>query len=187
MKTSCINDPKESPYLRLFQWQIEACEGSHCAALLLGIFRGWHDAKLLMSEQSRHLNAVRERHGEAGSENESTLQWHTADQLVGYMFGIYQKAPIRDAVELLVKLGFLEVRRNPNPRLAFDATKFYMLNPDAVNSWISKHYPDDCKSSSRDFGTMCTKSSHRDEEIVRPSEEIVRSLDYDSSLKNQKT
>lgn len=187
MKSSCIRDPKGAQYIRLYRWQIEACEGNHCAALLLGIFRGWHDAKILMSDQARHLNAVRERHGEAGTENESTLQWHTADQLVGYMFGLYQKAPIREAIDLLVRLGFLDVRRNPNPRLAFDATKFYMLNPESINRWVSEHYPDSDGSSDGTRDPMCTKSSHRSEEIARPSEEIARSLDHNSSLMNQKT
>jgi len=188
MKTSCFLTPQGNQFLTVWKWQIEACEGNHCAAHLLSVFGGWHDHKIATSEQNERMNSVRARHGEPTDEGaKSLLQWHTAEELSGYLFGLYKRDSIRDAIALLVKKGYVEVQRNPERKLAFDATKFFLLIPDAVNSWIREHYVDCSASEYQTIRPMCEKEAHRSAENQRPSSENRQSLDYDSGAMNQKT
>jgi hypothetical protein len=187
MKTSCFLTPQGNQFLTVWKWQIEACDGNHCAAHLLSVFGGWHDHKIASSEQNERMNSVRARHGEPTDEGaKSLLQWHTAEELSGYLFGLYKRDSIRDAIALLVKKGYVEVQRNPERKLAFDATKFFLLIPDAVNSWIREHYVDCSNPESQTIRPMCEKEVHRSAENQRPSSENRQSLDYESIPITQK-
>lgn len=187
MKSSCFLTPPGSQFLTVWKWQIEACDGNHCAAHLLSVLGGWHDHKVATSEQARRMNVIRKRHGEPDSVDESLLQWHTSDELSGYLFGLYKRDSIRDGIALLVSKGFVEVRRNPERKLAFDATKFFLLLPDAVNDWIRASYGSCEDQNNQTSLPMCENHAHRSAENQRPSSENRNSLDYDSGAMNQKT
>ncbi len=136
MRTSCINHPAKEPLLIIRAWQVQACNGDHCAAALLSFFEYWHNIKLEQAGKAVEANDVAEKHGVDRTQDESLVQWHTNEQLAAGMLGLYSKRKIIEAVTKLAEKGFIRVFRNPNPRFAFDNTNHFIFNDSAVNDWL---------------------------------------------------
>ena len=167
LKSSCVRHPENSRFVRAADWQIEACGGDHCAALLLSHFEHWHNIVMEAAERARHHNDTAERHGDNRSQDESFVQYHTSAQLRERLLGFYEAGKISAGIEKLVGLGFLKVTKNPNPRYAFDKIRHFIFYPDAVNSWISAWKENRASSPEK---------RSRSEEKPEPSKEKPRSL-----------
>ncbi len=121
------------------EWQVRYTGGNHCAAALLSLLIYWHDIRVQQAEKAREANDVAERHGEAGTQDASLFQFHTAQHLREGLLGLYSDTTIRAARKLLVKLGAVTEHKNPNPRYSFDATTFFLVHPEAINAWLEAH------------------------------------------------
>ena len=141
MKSSCVNHPTKERLIMIRAWQVEACGGNHCAAALLSFFEYWHNIRLESSEKARQSNEISERHGEDGKQDASLYQFHTAAQLSEGLCGLYGEDTIRKALAALVKLEFISISKNPNPRYAFDATKYFLFHSENVNNYLNERYP----------------------------------------------
>lgn len=157
MKTTCINHPPNEPLLLIRQWQVEACDGDHCAAAILSFLEYWHNIKMEQATKSGQANDVAERHGDGRTQDESLTQWHTSAELEKGMLGLFATRKISEGVELLKAKGFIRVFRNPNPRYKFDATKHFVFEDGAVNEWINSRYGQKAKPSAQKGETGCRK------------------------------
>ena len=129
-KVSCINNPLNERLIIIREWQVRACEGDCCAAALLNLFAYWHDVKLDKQSKIKYLKPNHQV-----SEND-LLQWHTSEDLKLGLLDLYADKKIRKSIKLLVQLGFISVRRNPNQKYKYDQTKFFLFNPSEVNKWL---------------------------------------------------
>ena len=130
MKSSCISHDKREPLIIIRKSYVELCSNNHCAAALISYFEYWHNIKLDMQSRAEKANAVAVNHGDEPTQDTSLLQFHTADDLVNGMVGLFKIAKIRDAIELLKSLKIISVHKNPNPRYKFDNTRYFLFNPD---------------------------------------------------------
>jgi hypothetical protein len=136
MKSTCISHPKNEPLIVIRAWQMEACGKNACAAALLSFFEYWHNVRIEASDRARQSNAVALAAGDIRYEDDSLLQFHTSAQLErGIM--IYKDDTIREAIIELVKLEFLSVRDNPNPKYSFDRTRYFLFHPEKVEKWLA--------------------------------------------------
>lgn len=157
MKTSCINHPAKEPLIIIRKWQVEACDGNHCAAALLSFFEYWHNIRLEQSIKAAQANDIAERHGDGRTQDESFIQWHSSNDLERGLLGLYAHGKIAEAVNLLSGKGFIRTLRNPNPRYKFDATKHFVFNEDAVNEWIESRSSENGESIARKSETGSRK------------------------------
>lgn len=111
---------------------MDFCDGNHCAAALISFFEYWHNIRLDMRDKAKAANRVAESHGEPGTQDESLYQFHTTEDLMDGMIGLFKQDKIRASIEQLRELGVITVHRNPNPRYKFDNTRFFLFNPDAL-------------------------------------------------------
>ena len=144
--TSCICHPPGAHYLKLYEWQIEFCEGNQCAAALLSYFEYCHNWKLQQLQQAKAHNDALEKAGEGRTQEETLLQWHTAKELEAAILGLYRRDKIGLAIDKLVALDAIEVRKNPNPRMWHDHTKHFLFKPKTVNDWLKKRFPENRQS-----------------------------------------
>lgn len=143
MKSSCIRHPERNPFIQLYDWQIKFCENNHCAALILSVFIGWHDWKLVNDQYYQHANDIAEMHGDGRPHNQHAYLFFTTENLIAYTMGFYGKKAIQDALELLASLKVISIHPNPNPRYCFDKTKYFLFYPNVCNQWIAHQYPID--------------------------------------------
>lgn len=136
MKSSCIVTPAKDSFVIVRQSWVEICEGNHCAAMLLNFFVSWHDWKLEHQPHAIRENAIADRHGYKPEQNTTLLQHHTLSELKNGLVGFFAERTISKGIAKLVELGFLEQRRNPNPRYKFDQTHYYLVFPEAIQSAI---------------------------------------------------
>lgn len=136
-KTSCIPDPVNETIVVIKQWQLEFCDGDHCAASLLSLLIHWHDWKLQNRQVATYKNYVAGLHGDAPTDDETLWQFHTADQLSDELLGLYARDRIRKARAMLVEKGVVEEGRNPNPRYSFDNAIHFLLHPEVCIEWIA--------------------------------------------------
>jgi hypothetical protein len=142
VRTGCIRHPAGARYLKIYEWQLEFCEGNQCAAALMSYFEYCHNWKLEQLEQAKKQNDELETSGKARTQNETLLQWHSAKELEQAVM-LYKRDTIQKSIEnVLVSKGALEVHKNPNPRLWFDHTKHFLFKPKTVNDWLAKHHPE---------------------------------------------
>ena len=141
MKTSCVRHPTNHPLVMMRKWQIEACDGDHCAAMLLAFFEYGHNGVLEHRARARRSNNVAEMHGDPRSQDESLFQPYSEEDLIAALLEHYGESTIRKGVRLLEKKGFITIHKNPNPRYAFDKARFFRFHPDIAQEWLDRHYP----------------------------------------------
>lgn len=161
MRSSCINHPSREPLLILRQWQVEACDGNHCAAALLSFLEYWHNIRLEQAVKAAQANDVAERHGDERTQNESLVQWHNSAELEDGLLGLFARGKIAESIVLLESKGFIRVSRNPNPRYKFDATKHFVFEDGAVNEWIAARVSRLLENRQSDVGKAATVVENR--------------------------
>ena len=182
MKTSCINHPAKEPLIIIRKWQVEACDGNHCAAALLSFFEYWHNIRLEQSIKAAQANDIAERHGDGRTQDESFIQWHSSNDLERGLLGLYAHGKIAEAVNLLSGKGFIRTLRNPNPRYKFDATKHFVFNDDAVNEWIESRSSENGESIARKSETGSRKGK-----TVAQKREMTIGEETTSEITNETT
>ena len=145
MKTSCLTHPAGDTMLVVHAWQVHACEGDPCAAMLLSLFEFYHNLKLEQQEQARKMNEVAEFHGESGQQYTGLLQWHNEEELKEHLLGIYGIKSIRNGLQLLVNKGYISIQSNPNPRYHFDRTRYILFHPEPLQSFLLTYTSDQAK------------------------------------------
>ena len=144
-QTSCIRHPANARFLKIYQWQLDFCDGNACAAALMSYFEFCHNGKLQQLQQSKTLNDELEKTPQGRTQVETLLQWHTtADLEKAVLF--YKRDKISQGVKFLASKGVIELHSNPDPRLWFDRTQHYLFIPETVNAWIDKRFPPDRNS-----------------------------------------
>ena len=141
-QTSCIRHPSNTRFLKIYQWQLDFCDGNACAAALMSYFEFCHNGKLQQLEQSRTLNDALEKTSQGRTQVETLLQWHTLPDLEKAVL-FYKREKIAQGVKLLESKGVIELHSNPDPRLWFDRTQHYLFLPEKVNAWINERFPAD--------------------------------------------
>jgi hypothetical protein len=137
MMPSCIDNPSNEPILVLRQWQVEFCEGNHCAAAILSFLIYFDDLKKELQYKNRKSNDIAELHGDGRTQDESLLQFHTNEDLSSRILNIYGKNAIVEGLKFLQNRGAITVHRNPNPKYKFDKTNYFLLHPDVCNQWLT--------------------------------------------------
>jgi hypothetical protein len=144
-QTSCIRHPANARFLKIYQWQLDFCDGNACAAALMSYFEFCHNGKLQQLQQSKTLNDALEKTPQGRTQVETLLQWHTtADLEKAVLF--YKRDKISQGIKFLASKGVIELHSNPDPRLWFDRTQHYLFIPETVNTWIDKRFPPDQNS-----------------------------------------
>jgi hypothetical protein len=141
-KTSCVRHPANARFLKIYQWQLDFCDGNACAAALLSYFGFCHNGKLQQLPQAKVLNDALEQTPEGRSQAETLLQWHTTAELEEAVL-FYKRDKIAAAIKLLKSKEVIDVTNNPNPKLWFDRTQYFLFKPAKVNAWIDEHFPTD--------------------------------------------
>lgn len=136
MKSSCVVRVENDPIVIIRKSYVDFASSNHCAAALIAFFEFWHNIKIAQSEKAAIENQVAEKHGDAPTQNTSLWQFHTTAELEAGLNGLYSKRAINPAIDLLVELGVLEVGSNPNPRYAFDRTRFFLFHPEPLNDFL---------------------------------------------------
>lgn len=140
MRSSCINHPPDEPLIVIRQWQVELCEGNTTAAALLSFFEYWHNIKVEMRSRTSRSNDIAEMHGDKRTQDESLLQFHTEEELISGIM-IAKRDTIRKALSYLSDAGLVSIHANPNPKYAFDKTRYFLFHPEPVNQWLSEKRP----------------------------------------------
>lgn len=91
MRTSCIRWSANQRLVLFREEQLAFCRGNICAAVLLSYFEYWHSIRMEQSAKSEYENRVAAAHNEAGMQNTSLWQFHTADDLVAGMRAVREK------------------------------------------------------------------------------------------------
>jgi hypothetical protein len=157
MKSTCIQHPTNEPLLVIRQWQLDFCEGNHCAAALLSFFEYWHNLRLEISQRAKPANRNAQQHGKPATQDESLLQFHSDEQLQAGLLNLYGTMKIRESRRLLITKGALTEHSNPKPRYAFDRTVYYHFHPEAVNAWLKQLH----KSDSKNINVTCAENGGR--------------------------
>lgn len=162
MRLGSIRHPEKEPLIKIHRWQIEICDGDVTAAALLSFFEYWHDIKEEFQVKAKRANDIAEIHGDPRSQDESLLQFHSEQELADGIM-IAKRDSIRKGIKLLEEKGFISIHKNPNPRYAFDRTRYFLFHPDPINQWLDS----DARSSKNRLSM--SKNRRRSSENTSPS------------------
>ena len=126
METSCISHPPQQALIVLRKWQVDFCNGNHCAAMLLANFEYWHNIKCDMLKLNRH--------------DESPLFHKKLEEIKENLLGMYSDNTINKGIKLLESLGVISIHKNPDPRYSFDRTRYFKFYPNICQAWIDGRY-----------------------------------------------
>lgn len=136
MKTSCISHPEKESLLLIRAWQLQFCDGNACAAALLSFYEYWHGIKQEMTSKNKKANDIAQTHGDERSQDETLLQFHSYNELIEGILGVYGKGAVIAANRLLEEKRAISIHRNPNPRYSFDKTNYYLFHPEVCSAWL---------------------------------------------------
>ena len=175
MKSSCIRTPENNRYIQIHEWQINFCQNSHCAALLLSFFINWHEWKLKNDQYYFKANNISESHGDGRPHSENAYLFFTMEDFIEGTMNFYGKNAINEALQLLISLNVLTTHKNPNPRYHFDKTKYFQFYPSVCNRWIAENYS--VEHSSAQFNAQPIDYIDTPKEANRLSENNRRSAE----------
>jgi hypothetical protein len=136
IKVSCITYRPRSRVVVIREDFVDICGGNQCAAAILNMMVYWHEIKLSQRGQAIAANNAAELHGDPRTQYEGLDQWHTSQDIQDALIGTWGINKIRTGVKLLGSLGFVTIKRNPNPRYKFDRTNYFQVQPAAINQAI---------------------------------------------------
>lgn len=139
METSCLMHPPKDPLVIIRKWQLEFFNNNPCDAALCSFFEYWHNIKIDMAKKASQLNDIAEMHGDARTQDESLIQYHTAAQLRSGIMNLYSERTIRVSLKRLEKKGVISIMKNPNPKFAFDKTKHFLFHPDVFDKFLQDY------------------------------------------------
>lgn len=139
MKTSCIQHAHNDHFIMIRQSYVALCDGNHCAAALLSFMEGWHNHRLEQIPKANYQNALAQASGEEGTQDTSLLQFHNDRDFSEGLCGLFGRETIRKALRLLTEKGCITIHKNPNPRYAFDATRYILFHAERVQHLL--HLP----------------------------------------------
>ncbi len=125
--TSCVPRMANDQFVTIRASYVRVCNGNVVAAALISVFESWHNYKLKQIEEARRL----------GQPPPNTWQHHTGKELEAAIMGLGKRHSIDQAKLQLVSMGVIIVGRNPDRRLAFDATTHYCFQPDALGQLLA--------------------------------------------------
>ena len=179
MKSSCIRQPQNNRYIQVCEWQVQFCQGNHCAAFVLSHFIAWHNWKLNHDEYYHRVNNIAESHGDGRPHDQNAYLFFSMDEISEGILGTYGKNTINNALQLLEELGAISIHKNPNPRYHFDKTKYFIFYPEVCNVWIEKSNSNNTQDESSEQFTQQPidnsdrlKINDRYSKIKSPSPEI---------------
>lgn len=133
-RTSCITHTADDTFVIVRHSYLKLCNGDPTAAALIHIFEQWHNTKL-----NAQRNHVDQDPRPCDQTPLPTLwQFHKSEELLEQLVGIGKRHSLDQARRLLVELGIVHIGRNPNKKYRFDATTFYLFQPDRLNALLSK-------------------------------------------------
>lgn len=140
MRSSCIFHPIRDSQIIIHRWQIEFCQGDHCAAALLSFYEYWHNIKLEIINENIKSNKIAIRHGGTEIHENTLLQFHTYDELVAGILHLYGRNAVISANKLLMKLGVISLSKNPNIKYSLDKNRYIKFHPEICNTWLLEKY-----------------------------------------------
>ncbi len=164
MKSSCISHPERERLVIIRKWQVEFCDGNHCAASVMSFFEYWHNWKLDSDEHNRKSNDISEMHGDSRLLSEDVVQFHSMQEISDGLLNLYGVKSISDAVRLLESKNALTVCRNPNPKYFYDNKKYFIFHPEVCNEWLKNRY-----ESRLGKNTECNVQKHISDSVKLPS------------------
>ncbi|GEM_PF-3280952 len=187
--SSCVRQPENNRYIQINEWQIQFCQGNHCAALLLSFFISWHEWKLKNDQYYHKANNIAEAHGDGRPLNEHAYMFFSMEEFIAGTLNFYGKNAINEAIQFLELLGVITIHTNPNERYRFDKTKYFKFYPAICNHWIAENYPLDgqknlsCTQPVDSIHTpkqdnRSTETGRRFAEIGQPSSETGNAITY---------
>jgi hypothetical protein len=161
MRSSCIFHPISDSHIIIHHWQIEFCEGDHCAAALLSFYEYWHNIKLEIVKENNKANKIAKRHGEPETYDNTLLQFHTYDELVAGILNLYGRNAVISANKLLMKLRVISISKNPNSKYTWDKNRYIQFHPEICNAWLQEKYNlENVNQSTQETGTSVVYQSN---------------------------
>ena len=108
----------------------DAISDVNCAAGILRFFIGWHDYKIKQQSESK----MHKRFG-LDSRSGDVWVWMNVEEIADGLFRLYGVSKIRQHLEAIVKIGFLE--RRHNEKVKADRTYQYKVNTGLIQSAIN--------------------------------------------------
>ena len=134
-RTSCVEHPPGQRYIHVEEWQIEAAGGA-CGAILLSLLEGWHNSRIAQSKKAELENEIEHLSGGNGEQRTGNWVCHRDEDLCRETLHFYSPKSIREALKSLAAKEFIKIGGNPNPRMAFDKSRWILFQPEKVQEWI---------------------------------------------------
>lgn len=114
---------------------LKICVNNSCAASLLNYFEFRYNSKLKILKKNINL-LNQDLNLDTKNFINELLVWNTLEELQELLM-IFGKRTIQKAIKVLVDLNLISIHRNPNPKYAFDNTKYFLFHPVELRKKIS--------------------------------------------------
>lgn len=133
--------PEANRWIQVTRWQMAVCDGDACAAAILAYFFARHHGKLKHVAEGREDNQIATAHGLKARRGSESLWFRATDPQIEEAIFFYKRRKFPEALAKLEALGFVSIlRKNPNPNFPSDNSRYFKLNPEAVQKRLRELY-----------------------------------------------
>ena len=139
-------DPEANRWIEVIGWQVAACDGNVCAAAILAYFFARHFGKLKHAAEGREDNRIAVAHEMKPRRAAESLWFRATDEQIEKAIFFFKRRSFPDAIRFLEEKGFVsKLAKNPNPAFPFDKSRYFKLNPEAVQARLRELFDYDAE------------------------------------------
>ena len=134
-QTSCIRRLPKTKFVILREEFLAIADNNNCAAQLLHLFEFWTNGKIAEQQRIRQYNQVAAKADSPLLRDEGLWLYESIQNIQKGLLDSYSEKTIRNSLKFLESSGFIKTKPS---NIAWDRTKYYLLQIKAVNAALDK-------------------------------------------------
>lgn len=134
-QTSCIRRLPKTKFVIRREELLAISDNNDCAAQILHLFEFWTNGKIAEQQRIRQYNQVAAKAGSPLLRDEGLWLYESIQNIQNGLLDGYSEKTIRNSLKFLESSGFIKTKPS---NIAWDRTKYYLLQIKAVNAALDK-------------------------------------------------
>lgn len=173
-QTSCIRRLPGTKFVIRREELLAISDNNDCAAQLLHLFEFWTNGKIAEQQRIRQYNQVAAKAGNPLLRDEGLWLYESIQNIQKGLLGGYSEKTIRNSLKFLEFEGFIKTKPS---NIAWDRTKYYLLQIKAVNAALDKWDKERQQSDTQETADFLEPKTLENIEPVKLPQETLRSAE----------
>lgn len=182
-QTSCIRRLPRTKFVLRREELLGIADNNDCAAQILHLFEFWTNGKIAEQQRIRQYNQAAAKAGNPQLRDEGLWLYESIQNIHNGLLGGYSEKTIRNSLKFLESEGLLKTKPS---HIAWDRTKYYLLQIKAVNAALDKWERERQQSDTQETAELLEPKTVANTEPVKLPLEMLNAAETVASIETVK-